>query len=334
MVVPGVVVVWSGTRPRLDTHRISPDRGLVLGRELVEPTDDSRISRSHARVTITNGGVEIEDLGSRNGTVLDGIELVQPAHRNQAALVRAGRTLIVVVSDVRNYEHIPISRRGSLVVGATLDATCRSLDQGAIDGDNVVLLGSRHVGIQLARSYAAAFGGEAAVWEAWRGTLEASLAAVSRPRTLIFDLGDATLQPRDVTMLRELQETDLRIVTVAATRDRLAQLPPDITSRLAMRTLELPAPRIDEMPTQLHDLFTALAPGHTIHARAIERYLLRLPARGEDEILDQLDRDVRIWLESPIDHGQGMREAMFDPLRQIDQPAHWCIHGFRRPSLD
>src|SRR5207249_5510661 len=37
--------------------------------------DDSRVSRHHARIERTDGGIRVSDLGSANGTRLNGVEL-------------------------------------------------------------------------------------------------------------------------------------------------------------------------------------------------------------------------------------------------------------------
>jgi hypothetical protein len=69
-----VLAVWSGTRPRLDTHRV-PARGRPLGRDLADPADD-RISRTHARVTTSaDGDLFVTDLASRNGTYVFGQQI-------------------------------------------------------------------------------------------------------------------------------------------------------------------------------------------------------------------------------------------------------------------
>lgn len=53
---------------------LDPARELLIGREppagLVLP--DPRVSRRHARITVRNGVVELADLGSRNGTYVNG----------------------------------------------------------------------------------------------------------------------------------------------------------------------------------------------------------------------------------------------------------------------
>jgi DNA-binding winged helix-turn-helix (wHTH) protein len=56
-----------------EAHRITLMEGEhVLGREGpgVIPIESSTVSRRHARIVVTNGDAEIEDLGSKNGTLV------------------------------------------------------------------------------------------------------------------------------------------------------------------------------------------------------------------------------------------------------------------------
>ena len=70
---------------------------VVLGREnadLVLP--DPEVSRRHAVVRPAERGVEIEDLGSRNGTFVDERRLEQPTTLVQTAAVRLGTTRLAL----------------------------------------------------------------------------------------------------------------------------------------------------------------------------------------------------------------------------------------------
>lgn len=52
--------------------------GRDLGCEVVIP--DRQVSRYHARITLTKDGVMVEDLGSKNGTFLNGRMVQEPAY--------------------------------------------------------------------------------------------------------------------------------------------------------------------------------------------------------------------------------------------------------------
>jgi hypothetical protein len=70
---------------------------LVIGREdagLV--IDDPEISRRHARLSPVDGGVKVEDLGSTNGTFVNGERASEPVTLKESATIRVGTTEIAV----------------------------------------------------------------------------------------------------------------------------------------------------------------------------------------------------------------------------------------------
>lgn len=69
-------------------HPIRPGANLV-GRKGDIAIDDNRISRQHARLTATDDGFTIEDLGSTNGTKVDG----QPLAVGQVQSVAPGQSI-------------------------------------------------------------------------------------------------------------------------------------------------------------------------------------------------------------------------------------------------
>jgi len=153
----GAVVVWSGFLPRLETYRI-PAGGLVFGREHADPSDE-RISGIHAELTTEDDQILVEDRNSRNGTYVNGEAITsRSVVPTLPAVLRTGHTLSVLVPDVRPYEHIPISRRGSVVVAGTLDKACRAIDLAAVEEENVLLVGTASIARELALGYAGTVG--------------------------------------------------------------------------------------------------------------------------------------------------------------------------------
>jgi len=57
----------------------SPGRTLVVGRAVTSdvPIYDPTISRRHAEISLINSGVRVKDLGSSNGTLLNGVRITQ-----------------------------------------------------------------------------------------------------------------------------------------------------------------------------------------------------------------------------------------------------------------
>jgi hypothetical protein len=88
------LVITSG---QLEGRRIEVSRELVIGRENVDvEIDDSELSRRHFAVRPVPGGLEVEDLGSRNGTRVDGTRIDGPTRVKKGAVVTVGMTTLAV----------------------------------------------------------------------------------------------------------------------------------------------------------------------------------------------------------------------------------------------
>src|SRR2546423_1656114 len=57
--------------------------------------DRSTVSRRHARVVVSAGGATLEDLGSKNGTWLDGTRVTAPVTLRDGAVVKVGAVALV-----------------------------------------------------------------------------------------------------------------------------------------------------------------------------------------------------------------------------------------------
>src|SRR2546428_3679448 len=68
---------------------------LVVGRvEADISLDDEEVSRRHALVRRAGGGIEILDLGSRNGTWVNGVRISSATHLAHGDDVRLGQTML------------------------------------------------------------------------------------------------------------------------------------------------------------------------------------------------------------------------------------------------
>jgi hypothetical protein len=66
---------------------------LVLGRKNADLTiDDAEVSRRHAVVRLEGGQLEVEDLGSANGTFVNGSRIEGPVKVGGGAKIRVGKT--------------------------------------------------------------------------------------------------------------------------------------------------------------------------------------------------------------------------------------------------
>jgi len=79
-------------------QRFELDSEVVLGREGVSATiaDDSELSRRHAAVRPAAGGFEIEDLGSRNGTFVNGQKIEGATRLAGGDSIKIGQTVLAL----------------------------------------------------------------------------------------------------------------------------------------------------------------------------------------------------------------------------------------------
>jgi pSer/pThr/pTyr-binding forkhead associated (FHA) protein len=90
---------------RVVTHVVPVDE-LVLGRAGPVPllAEDEEASRKHAKLKVTSGGdVQVEDLGSANGTFVNEERLTGQKKLNQGDIVRLGRTNIRVALSIAEF---------------------------------------------------------------------------------------------------------------------------------------------------------------------------------------------------------------------------------------
>lgn len=83
---PAVLVAPNGAR-----HELRSDRALLVGRHRscdIVVTDDARVSRRHAQLSCRAGVWQVDDLGSSNGTTING-------HRCPAAVLTSGDVVVV-----------------------------------------------------------------------------------------------------------------------------------------------------------------------------------------------------------------------------------------------
>jgi phosphoserine phosphatase RsbU/P len=76
-------------------REIDLDQEVVIGREGVAFTlDDSELSRRHAAVRPVSGGYEVEDLGSLNGTHVNGKKIDAATRISGGDTLKLGRTVV------------------------------------------------------------------------------------------------------------------------------------------------------------------------------------------------------------------------------------------------
>jgi hypothetical protein len=321
---PGIVLVWSGNQPRYDPIEV-PRAGLQLGRELLDPSD-IEISRHHVELIPNHGRLLVRDLGSRNACTINGESTggVPEFEMQLGSILRIGRTVALAVDDVSRYRGVSLTRRGKVVVAASLAESCRKLDAAALAEDHVALFGSLALGRELAGSYATRVGGDRIVVELEVTTqlpMEQSIDRSRSPRTMILVLNRPLTLPDQPELVQWL-ETDVRIVSVARCTDSFKYMPTDLITRLTPHAIELPAVRLDELPATVADFVTARAPKATVHASLIETVLLQVAGSGEERLFRWLDGAITEWgrardgvlqgrdLEAYIERDQRLRNCV------------------------
>jgi pSer/pThr/pTyr-binding forkhead associated (FHA) protein len=86
-------------------RRFELDEEVVLGREGVSATiEDPELSRRHAVVRPAAGGFEVEDLGSRNGTFVNGQKISGVTRLSGGDAIKVGQTVLAVEGVARAAE--------------------------------------------------------------------------------------------------------------------------------------------------------------------------------------------------------------------------------------
>jgi transcriptional regulator with AAA-type ATPase domain len=152
--VPGAVLVFADSMPAARVFRMEGGV-LELGRsELgVGSGTDPLISRKHVRLTLDGSHVRVVDLGSRNGTFVNGQRLGSEARVPFGSLVRVGGVLLLIASDVVPFDHYGLGIRGGVVGGPSLrqalEAVAR-VARSAGRGLSLLIIGETGTGKEIA----------------------------------------------------------------------------------------------------------------------------------------------------------------------------------------
>jgi MoxR-like ATPase len=133
----GKELVTTSDRIVVGTHRTAD---LVL--------TDSTVSRFHLELEIEGDSVLLRDLSSRNGTLLDGVELAQGRLRGPT-IVQLGRSelRIDVVGDAVPLTLAPQEQFGGMIgVSSIMRLTFERLEQAALGDGHVLVEGERGTG--------------------------------------------------------------------------------------------------------------------------------------------------------------------------------------------
>jgi len=291
--VPGAVVVWTGAAPTIQAFRVPP-AGLVIGREMLDNTTDDRISRQHARVAWRDKRFIVTDLGSRNGTYAGGNPLVDREVTVTApSVVRTGRTVSVLLEDIRRFEGAAISSEHDAIVGPSTAPLWRAVEQAAAAGDNLLILGEAGSGKgRLARGYARARNRHEAVFNPTIQAVPLERVVSTATETLILEQVGKLGAQNLATLVKLIERRTLRIVTTAAMQLEHLGLDPELSAALSTRTIMVPPlrDRPDEMAFLVNDAVRGAEPALQIHSTLIEVCLLRPWPGNARELVAEVSR--------------------------------------------
>jgi transcriptional regulator with PAS, ATPase and Fis domain len=145
--VPGIVVVFSGGAPTARVMTLAPGP-LELGRRDASPgkVDDGRVSRRHARVEVQDGRWIVTDLGSQNGTFVDGQPAAAQVPTPVQRVIRIGDTLLVPCDDIRSFERAGVQAIDGFVRGPGMQAVLDDTAQAARSGTTLHICGESGTG--------------------------------------------------------------------------------------------------------------------------------------------------------------------------------------------
>ena len=151
-----VIVAFSTDPGMVGTPRVLGDEALVIGRSgLGLALSDPRVSRAHASLELRNGSPFVRDLGSRNGTFLNG-KRVDESPLVDEDVLRVGDHVLVVTAlagdDVRRAVEAPPALATMIGDGRGMRRLREEVARAATGDVPVLLLGETGTGKELVAS--------------------------------------------------------------------------------------------------------------------------------------------------------------------------------------
>lgn len=134
---PGLVTVFTSGRACVSpifAGRPSFTLGRVAGDEIHALADDT-VSRTHAEVTFEGDKLRVRDLGSRNGTFVDGARVTDQTYASYPKVIRLGQALLLPVADVTPYARFGVEVASDEVIGHALGLARERVQRAARNGE-------------------------------------------------------------------------------------------------------------------------------------------------------------------------------------------------------
>ncbi|MBW2537211.1 MAG: sigma 54-interacting transcriptional regulator [Deltaproteobacteria bacterium] len=128
---------------------------MIVGRaiELNVYIEDQSMSRRHAVLRFTRSSVLLEDLGSHNGTFLNGTRIDGEQSARYGDIIRCGNSLLMPVADIGPFKQWPRSADQPVVAGPTLQKVLDAAQFVAPQDIDVLISGESGTGKELLAGY-------------------------------------------------------------------------------------------------------------------------------------------------------------------------------------
>jgi DNA-binding NtrC family response regulator len=146
----GLVQIFTGDRPAFTLFPTVGPLTIGRGSDCTIALDDARASRRHVELACDGARWTIADLGSRNGTFVDGVRITERITVRDEVLLAVGNTLFLVLPDLGILRSGTVVRQGGAVVGPRLGACWRAIDRLAESSRVLHLSGETGTGKELA----------------------------------------------------------------------------------------------------------------------------------------------------------------------------------------
>lgn len=116
------------------------------GHSMLLDHPDSLMSRRHARFSYRDGRFDVTDLGSRNGSAVDGVPLHGTVTAAPGSLVRLGGSLFLCSSDIHPFRCFGITRANQRVLSSTIKSLLGTIAHLASSSRTLFIVGESGAG--------------------------------------------------------------------------------------------------------------------------------------------------------------------------------------------
>jgi len=158
--VPALLVAWAPPGAlSVDLRVVAPPFTVGRGSDADLTIADDKVSGGHFRISRTAGGFRIADLGSTNGTFVDGVPVTAPTPLGDTAVIRVGRAVLVFHAEAGALLEPPSGETFGLAGRFHTAPLVGALREAALSARHVLLTGPSGTGKELAARALAALSG-------------------------------------------------------------------------------------------------------------------------------------------------------------------------------